>query len=113
VPHITICTAIAEALALLFAIAGTVLVTGPGFVQRAYARWEMPPKFHRVTGILDLMTALFLANAETRIWGVVLGAMISFYAVVTLLKSEQYGWSVPGMLMLAALVPASLAGPLQ
>jgi len=28
-----------------------------------------------------------------------------------LLKSEQYGWSIPGMVLLMALVPASLAGP--
>jgi hypothetical protein len=103
--------AIAQSLAVIFAGAGAIQLAGPGFVRRAYERWGMPPKFYRVTGILELLAALFLANAETRIWGVVLGAIILFIAEITLLKSEQYGWSLPGMLLLAALVPASLAGP--
>jgi hypothetical protein len=58
------------------------------------------------------VTAVFLAMAETRIWGVGLAAIITFTAVVTLLKSEQYAWSVPAVFLLAALVPASLALPL-
>ncbi len=111
-PHVTAYTVIAQSIAVLFAIAGAIQLAGPAFVQRAYERWEMPRKFYRVTGVLELITALFLANAETRLWGVALGAIITFNAVVTLLKSEQYGWSVPGILLLMALVPVLLAGPL-
>ncbi|MEI9932558.1 MAG: DoxX family protein [Rhizomicrobium sp.] len=109
--HSIIYASIAQAIAVLFAIAGVVQLSGPAFVQRAYERWEMPRKFYRVTGALEIATALFLASPETRIWGVVLGAVITFSAIITLLKSEQYGWSVPGMMLLMAFVPASLAGP--
>ena len=109
--HATIYATIAQSVAVLFAAAGGVQIAGPGFVQRAYERWEMPRKFYRVTGALELIAALFLSNAETRIWGVILGAIVTFGAVITLLKSEQYGWSIPGMVLLMALVPASLAGP--
>jgi hypothetical protein len=111
-PHATAFTIIAQSIAVLFATAGAVQLAGPAFVQRAYERWEMPRKFYRVTGALELITALFLTIAETRVWGVILGAIITFGAVITLLKSEQYGWSVPGILLLMALVPALLAGPL-
>jgi hypothetical protein len=111
-PHATIYTTIAQSIALLFAAAGALQLAGPGFVRRAYARWGMPRNFHRVTGALELVTAAFLAMAETRIWGVGLAAIITFTAVITLLKSEQYGWSVPAVMLLAALVPASLALPL-
>lgn len=110
-PHTTIYATIAQSVAVLFAAAGGIQIAGPAFVQRAYERWEMPRKFYRVTGALELIAALFLANAETRIWGVILGAIVLFGAIVTLLKSEQYGWSIPGMMLLMALVPASLAGP--
>lgn len=110
-PHPTLYTDIAQSIAVVFGIAGAVQLAGPAFVQRAYERWEMPRKFYRVTGALELLTALFLANAETRVWGVALGAIITFGAVVTLLKSGQYGWSIPGIALLVALVPASLASP--
>jgi len=110
-PHEFVYTVIAQSIAAVFGIAGVIQVAGPGFVQRAYERWEMPRKFYRVTGGLELIAALFLANAETRVWGIVLGAIVTFSAIVTLLKSEQYGWSVPGILLLVAFVPASLAGP--
>src|ERR1700759_2990985 len=109
--HTTIYATIAQSVAVMFAAAGAVQIAGPAFVQRAYERWEMPRKFYRVTGGLELIAALFLSNAETRIWGVILGAIVTFGAVVTLLKNEQYGWSIPGMMLLMALMPASLAGP--
>ncbi len=110
-PHAIAFTIIAQSVAVLFAAAGIVQLPGPAFVRRAYERWELPRKFYRVTGLLELIAALFLVNAETRVWGVVLGAIVTFGAIVTLFKSEQYGWSVPGILLLVALVPASLAGP--
>jgi hypothetical protein len=110
-PHSIVYATIADTIAVLFAIAGGIQLAGPAFVQRAYDRWEMPRKFYRVTGALELIAALFLSNAVTRVWGVALGAVITFVAIVTLLKSEQYGWSIPGVLLLVAFVPASLAGP--
>jgi hypothetical protein len=55
------------------------------------------------------MAALFLIVPETRIWGIAAGGMIAFITVVTLLHHRQYLWSLPAMLLLMSLVPASLA----
>ena len=55
---------------------------------------------------------MFLSNPITRIWGVALAFLITFVTIVTLLNHGKYGYSVPAMLVLAALIPASLAGPL-
>ena len=103
---------IAWTIAAIFAVSGAVQLAGPGFVRRAYRRWEFPPKFYRVTGLIELVTAAFLSNPLTRIWGVALAALTIFVAVVTLLNNRQYAYTVPGILLLIALVPASLAGPL-
>jgi hypothetical protein len=37
--------------------------------------------------------------------------MITFVVIVTLLHHRQYLWSLPAMLLLVSLVPASLAHP--
>lgn len=97
-------------LAALFAASAAVHLAGPEFVRRAYARWGFHGKFYRVAGSLHLLVALFLSNPFTRIWGVALGAMIAFGAVVILLSHGRYRTSVGGMLILVALVPAVLAG---
>ncbi len=107
-------TTVLDALLLsaIFAVSGLVHLSGAGFVHRAYERWQFPPKFYRVTGIVNIVAAAFLATPLTRIWGAVLAAMVIFFAVVTLLNNRQYAYSVPGMLLLFALVPAMTAGPI-
>jgi hypothetical protein len=100
-------------LAVLFGISAAVHFFGPGALKRAYARWGFPGRFYRVSGAIQLMAALFLANGITRVWGVTLAAFVTFAAVVLLLSHGRYRVSVPGMLILVALVPALLAGPLQ
>ncbi|HEX4533962.1 MAG TPA: DoxX family protein [Rhizomicrobium sp.] len=102
---------IAWTIASLFAASGLVQLAGPAFVQRAYARWKFPPKFYRVTGGLELLAALFLASPITRIWGVAIAAIVTFMAVVTLLNHRQYAYTVPGILLMIGLVPASLTTP--
>ncbi len=107
-------TTVLDALALsaIFSISGLVQLSGAGFVRRAYERWQFPPKFYRVAGVVNLLAAAFLATPITRIWGAVLAAMIIFFAMVTLLNNRQYGYSVPGLLILFALIPAMTAGPI-
>ena len=85
---------------------------GPVFLRARYRRWRFPANAHLVVGVLNLLAALFLSNPITRIWGVALAALITFVTIVTLLNHGKYGYSVPAMLVLAALVPATLAGPL-
>ena len=96
-------------LTIIFLISGVVQLPGPAFVRRAYKHWEYPPKFYRVTGFIQLLIALFLAVPQTRIWGVMLAVLVTFAAEITLLKNEQYVWSVLGFVMMLALVPAAFA----
>ena len=96
----------------LFGIGGLLHMAGPTFVRHAYRRWGFPSNAHRVVGVLQILAALFLSNPVTRIWGVILAGFIIFFATVALLNHGKYIYSVPGLLLMLALVPASLAGPL-
>jgi len=105
---------ILDALALtgLFGATGILHMIGPHFVRHSYRRWGFPSSAYRVVGVLAILTALFLSNPVTRIWGVILAGFIIFFATVALLNRGRYAYSVPGLLLMAALVPAMLAGPL-
>jgi hypothetical protein len=100
-------------LAALFGVSAATHFYGPGALKRAYTRWGFPGEFYRVSGTIQLMAALFLTNGITRVWGVALAAFVTFTAVVLLLSHGRYRISVPGMLILVALVPAILAGPIK
>jgi uncharacterized membrane protein YphA (DoxX/SURF4 family) len=102
--------AIAWAITGIFVASALVNLAAPAFVKEAYARWQLPPKFYRVTGGLELLAALMLASPFTRLWGAFLAAMITFSAVLVLLNHRQYAYSVPGMLLLVALVPVARTG---
>jgi len=93
----------------VFLLAGLVNLSGSPVVRAAYRAWDYPTNFYRVVGSIELIVALFLALPQTRIWGVILGGFIAFFSVVTLLKHHLYAWSVPVMLLLAALVPVTFA----
>ena len=100
---------VAYALVVLFALVGLANVSGNSMVRATYRLWRYPRRFHRVVGVLELTTALFLAVPQLRIWGVILGGFIAFFSVVALLNHRRYALSVSGMLLLASLVPAALA----
>ncbi|HEX4269971.1 MAG TPA: DoxX family protein [Rhizomicrobium sp.] len=93
----------------IFLLAALVNLTGSSVVRAAYRAWDYAPNFYRVVGVIELLAALFLALPQTRIWGVILGGFIAFFSVVALLKHGRYAWSLPVMLLLAALVPATFA----
>ena len=109
---IVIYNSIALVLSGIFALSGLVHLAGPSFIKRAYERWNFARGFHIITGLVELAAAAFLASPTTRIWGVVLAGAVLFSAVVTLLNNRQYAYALPGILMLIALAPASLAGPI-
>jgi hypothetical protein len=99
-------------LTVLFGAVGLLHIAGPSFVRDAYRSWGFPFNAHRVVGVLVFLTALFLSNPVTRIWGVIMGGFIVFFATVALLNNGKYAYSLPGLILMLALVPASLAGPL-
>jgi hypothetical protein len=101
--------AVAWAIAGMFAASALLHLAGPRFVREAYERWNFPRHFHRVTGLIELLTAAFLANPLTRLWGIALAGLTMFVAVATLLNHRQYAYTVPGILVLLLLIPASLS----
>jgi hypothetical protein len=96
-------------LVFVYLLAGSANLIGGSFIRRLFNRWHYPGQFHRVVGALELLSAAFLAFPHTRILGLVMAGIIGFFSVVTLLGNRQYGWSVPAMLVFAAVVPAALA----
>jgi hypothetical protein len=110
--NVYIATRFAWTLASVFGLSGLLHLAGLGPVKRAYARWDFAPGFERVAGVLQLIAAVFLAMPITRIWGVILSALVTFAIVVLLLGKRQYIYAVPGILVLAALVPTALADPI-
>ncbi len=97
---------IANALALLFGASALLNLAAPGFVRRAYQRWAFARGFYYVVGAAQALTALFLALHQTRVWGGILGGMILFVTVVSLLNRRQYLYALPAILAMIALAPA-------
>lgn len=97
------------AVSLLFGLAGLINLSGHAQVRTIYRFWRYPRGFYRIVGLMELAAALFLIVPQLRVWGVVLAGGIAFFSVVTLLNHRQYLWSLPGMLLLMALVPVSMA----
>ena len=98
-------------LAALFAVIGVVQLSGPRFLRNAYARWEYSQAVRVVTGVLDMLAAAMLIDPGLRGWGIVLGAVLTFGSVVTLLNHRHYAAAAAAILMMVALVPAALAVP--
>jgi hypothetical protein len=101
-----IANVLALTLATLFGVAAVLNLAAPGFLRRAYARWQFARGFHYVAGTALGLTALFLVVPQTRIWGGVLGAIVLFITVVLLLNRGKYAYAVPAILLMVALAPA-------
>jgi hypothetical protein len=91
-----------------FGVAGFAQLLAFGFVRRSYQRWDFPPSFLRVAGAANLTAGCFLAIPNTRAWGVGIAAMITFVSVSMHLARGQYGWLLPGLVVMAALPPVLL-----
>ena len=98
-----------DVVSAVFGLAGVINLIGSTHLRAVYRLWRYPHNFYRIVGLGQLMAALFLIVPETRIWGIAASGMIAFIATVTLLHHRQYLWSLPVMLLLISLIPASLA----
>jgi uncharacterized membrane protein len=103
---------IAELLAAFFAAAAFINFVEPAILKRAYARWGLRPNINLLAAFFNAIAAVFLVMPITRLWGVAVAALFMFAAEVVLLSRRQYAYALPGLFIMAALVPASLAGPL-
>lgn len=111
--HSGIPALIAELLAAFFGFAALLNFIEPAFLKRAYVRWGLRPNINLLAAFFNAVAAVFLVLPITRLWGIAVAALVMFAAEVLLLSRKQYAYAMPGLLVLAALVPASLAGPLQ
>ena len=102
---------VALLLTMAFALIGAVQLIGPRFVREAYKRWDYGPRVRIVTGVLDVMAAIMLAVPVLRGWGIVLAAILTFGSVVVFLSHRQYRYALPAIVLMIALVPATVAVP--
>jgi hypothetical protein len=107
--HVTLPVVAVWANVGLLTLAGLVNVTSFKAVRALYADLDIPELFYRTIGMLQILAAVFLASPEMRVYGILIAAPIMFGAVVTLLNHRRYAVAVPVMLMMAALVVATLA----
>jgi hypothetical protein len=94
-------------------VVGFINLAGPRKLRETYANWEFPPRFYLVAGVFEVTAAAFLAVPELRLWGIVLAGLIAFGAVVTLLNQRRYLSAIPAIILMVALLPASLAVPYE
>ena len=95
--------ATAYALCFAFGVVGLIQLAGMDFVRRAYLRWGYPAWTARLTGGVELLTAVLLASSNARPLGIVLAAGINFISVVLLLKNRAYLLALPGIAVTAVL----------
>ena len=90
-------------LAAFFVVGSLSNILAPRSIFEEYLKWGYPHWFHFVTGSLELMTAVLLARARTRLWGSALGCTVMLAALATVTLHGEYGHGV------APLVVATLS----
>jgi hypothetical protein len=85
----------ALALATFFVVGSLTNIVAPGSIYEEYLRWGYPHWFHFVTGSLELMAAVLLAQAQTRLWGAALGCTVMLAALATVTLHGEYGHGMP------------------
>ena len=90
-------------LAGFFVVGSLTNIVAPRSIYEEYMKWGYPHWFHFVTGSLELMTAVLLARAKTRLWGSALGCTVMLAALATVTLHGEYGHGV------APLVAATLS----
>jgi len=75
--------------------AGLFNAIGTPATQRDFARWGYPRWWSRLTGGLEIMSAVLIALAVGRVVGLALGAIIIAAAVLTVLRHREFSHLVP------------------
>ncbi|WP_069266684.1 DoxX family protein [Paraburkholderia nodosa] len=75
--------------------AGLFNAIGTSASQSDYARWGYPRWWCRLTGALEMLSAVLIALPATRMIGLALGALIIAAAVLTVLRHRDFSHLVP------------------
>jgi len=94
------------ALSAFFALGFVIDTFAVKMVGPEYQRWGYPDWFHFVTGGLELVVALLLPLAMTRLFGVTLGGAIMIAAIATVIYHHEFHRAVApfAVLVLLAIV---------
>jgi hypothetical protein len=88
--------------------AGLFNAIGTTGTKSDFVHWGYPAWWCRVTGCLEMVTALLIALPATRLAGVILGALIVAVAVVTVVRHRDLSHLAP-LGVFAALLAFSVA----
>ena len=75
--------------------AGLFNAIGTAATQSDFARWGYPRWWSRLTGGLEMMSAVLIALPASRFAGLALGAIIIAAAVLTVLRHREFSHLVP------------------
>lgn len=100
---------LATVLAVLFAVAGVVNLTGRGAVKSDFARWGYPAWFRLLCGALELFSAALLFWQHTRVFGLALAGAIMVGVLFTLLRNRESVGHLAPAVVFAALVVVTFA----
>jgi hypothetical protein len=76
--------------------------------QSGFARWGYPRWWGRLTGGLEILSAVLIALPAGRSVGLALGALIIAAAVLTVLRHREYAHLAPLGVFAAALCTSTL-----
>jgi len=96
-----------DMLAAGFAVLAVMHLAGIQLASKAAGAY--PQGFRKVTGALYGLAAVLLVFGPTRLAGVAVAAFALFLSATTLLHRRQYGYAVPVIVTLFAMIPVSLA----
>lgn len=89
--------------------AGLFNAIGTRATRADFVRWGYPSWWHRVTGGLEILSAILIALPRGRAAGLVLGATIIAVAVLTVLRHRDYRHLAPLGVFLALLALAAVS----
>ncbi len=92
-----------------FVGAGLFNAVGTPATQRDFVRWGYPSWWCRVTGALEVVSAVLIAVPVSREAGLVLGAVIVAAAVLTVLLHRGFSHLVPLSVFVALLALAEIS----
>src|SRR5215469_4778173 len=88
--------------------AGLFNAIGTPASQGDYARWGYPRWWGRLTGALEMLSAVLIALPATRMIGLALGALIIAAAVLTVLRHRDFSHLVPLGVFVAVIAIAGI-----
>ena len=100
-------------LAAFFVVGSLSNIVAPRSIIEEYLKWGYPHWFHFVTGSLELMTAVLLARARTRLWGSALGCTVMLAALATVTLHGEYGHGVAPLVVAALSIVVGFKSQLQ